>query len=296
MNCGTEGESGHGEGANPVARPRRKGPVGLWVLYPAAFLFACVVWPGDAGAQSLRGGRSAMEAQNRRARAYDYTFLTNPAHVQRFVDIGLLVELKGNGEYELDDEVSFPYARPEVKTFVERLGRQYRAACGEQLVVTSLTRPLNWNRRLRNSSSLSVHPTGMAVDLRRSRKRACRTWIEDVLLHLEGIGTVEATYERRPPHYHVAVYTHEYAQYVASLQSAERVAAKAKQVIEGQVAAQELSSSSATVVRYEVRSGDTLWAIARAYGTTVHMLKSANNLGSSRIYTGQLLEVPVGSR
>ena len=229
-----------------------------------------------------------MDAQNQRARDYDYTFLTSPAHVRRFVDIGLLVPLKGNGNYRLDDEVSFPYARPEVRTFVERLGRQYRAACGEQLVVTSLTRPLN--RQPGNSSPKSVHPTGMAVDLRRSTRRACQTWIQDVLLHLEGIGTVEATYERRPPHYHIAVYTREYARYVTSLRAAERVA------VEAEVATGARSASSATVVRYQVRSGDTLWGIARAYGTTVNELKSANKLGSSRIYTGQLLEVPVSSR
>ena len=33
------------------------------------------------------------------------------------------------------------YARPEVVLFLERLGKQYREACGEPLVVTSLTRP-----------------------------------------------------------------------------------------------------------------------------------------------------------
>lgn len=264
------------------------------IPYAAVVLSALAAWPGDAAAQSLKGGMGAMEAQNRRAHDYDYTFLTSPAHVQRFVDIGLLVQLKGNRDYRLDDEVSFPYARPEVKTFIERLGRQYRAACAEQLVVTSLTRPLN--RQPRNSSSLSVHPTGMALDLRRSNKRSCRRWIEDVLLHLERIGTLEATYERRPPHYHVAVYTQEYAQYVASLQAADRVAAEAGEVTGAQAGVQERGVSAAAVVRYQVRSGDTLWAIARAYGTTVTRIKSTNNLGSNRIYTGQLLEVPVSSR
>ncbi len=260
----------------------------------AALLLVLSAWSGDAAGQSLKGGMGAMEAQNRRAHLYDYTFLTSPAHVRRFVELGLLVELKGNRDYRLDNEVSFPYAREEVKTFIERLGRQYRAACGEQLVVTSLTRPLN--RQPRNSSSLSVHPTGMAVDLRRSNKRACRRWIEDVLLHLEGIGTVEATYERRPPHYHVAVYTQEYARYAAARRAAERVVGEAGQVIEAQAGTQERGASGPAVVRYQVRSGDTLWGIARAYGTTVTRIKSTNKLGSNRIYTGQLLEVPVSSR
>ena len=41
-------------------------------------------------------------------------------------------------------DVSFPFARPEVELFVQRLSGQYRRACGEQLVVTSLTRPIWW--------------------------------------------------------------------------------------------------------------------------------------------------------
>src|ERR1700730_706468 len=46
----------------------------------------------------------------------------------------------------------------------------------------------------------------MAVDLRRSDRRACRQWLESTLLALEGEGMVEATREHWPPHYHVAVF------------------------------------------------------------------------------------------
>lgn len=264
-----------------------------WVVCLAVFPFALTAWPGETVAQSLRGGKASMVAQNRMARAYDYTFLRTPAEVRRFVRLGRLVELKGNRHYRLDDEVSFPYARPEVKTFVERLGRQYQAACGEQLVVTSLTRPLN--RQPRNASAESVHPTGMAVDLRWSLRRECRSWLEDVLLHLERVGAVEATRERDPPHYHIAVYTRAYARYVAALQAVERVAGEAGADLEAQEEHAGESSSDG-VVRYRVRSGDTLWGIARAYGTTVDEIKSANNLRGNRIDVGQLLRIPVGSR
>lgn len=264
-----------------------------WVVCLAVLPFALTASPGETAGQSLQGGRASIDAQNRMARAYDYTYLPNPSEVRRFVRIGLLVELRGNRHYRLDDEVSYPYARPEVKTFVERLGRQYRAACGEQLVVTSLTRPLN--RQPGNASPRTVHPTGMAVDLRWSLRRECRSWLEDVLLHLERVGAVEATRERDPPHYHIAVYTRAYARYVASLQAAEGIAAGAGTEL-GTVEEQAGGSSSDGVVRYRVRRGDTLWGIARAYGTTVDELKSANNLRGDRIDPGQLLRVPVGSR
>ncbi|MDH3222386.1 MAG: DUF5715 family protein [Gemmatimonadota bacterium] len=229
-------------------------------------------------AQSLRGSQSSMERQNRQAQVHDYTFLRNSSHVSRFVDLGLLVPLSGNANYELN-RVSFPYARPEVRLFVQRLSRQYRLACGEKLVVTSLTRPTS--RQPRNSSDLSVHPTGMAVDLRRSNSRACRSWLEDVLLSLERSGVLEATRERRPPHYHVALFPGPYGRYVARRVAEERVAV-------------EQRDGGGGTVRYEVRRGDSLWTIAQAHGITVDRLRSANALRGSRIYEGQVLDVPVG--
>ena len=48
---------------------------------------------------------------------------------------GDLVHLPGNADYTLK-EVSFPYARPEIKLFVERLAARYHAHCREPLVVT----------------------------------------------------------------------------------------------------------------------------------------------------------------
>ena len=46
-------------------------------------------------------------------------------------------------------------------------------------------------------------------------------------------------------------------------------------------------------IAYRVRSGDSLWAIARSHGTTVDQLRLANQLRNSRIYVGQVLDVPL---
>src|SRR5690606_19859341 len=172
----------------------------------------CVTAPGRA--QSLRGSPASLTRQYEQAKRHDYTFLRQPADVQRFVDLGLLVPVRPGPAYDLA-RVSFPYARPEVKLFLERLGRQYQAACGEKLVVTSLVRPTT--RQPRNAADRSVHPTGMAMDLRRSNKASCRRWLERVLLQLEARGVLEATRENRPPHYHVALFPRPYVQYVAAL-------------------------------------------------------------------------------
>lgn len=249
------------------------------LLRPATVLLATVLStaPAALDAQSLRGSSNAMRRQHNQAIAHDFTFLRNSAQVMRFVDLGLLVRLRGNDNYQLH-AVSFPYARQEVKTFVERLSSQFRRACGEVLTVTSLTRPKS--RQPRNSSKLSVHPTGMAVDLRRPYSRACRSWLEDVLLQLEAGGTLEATRERRPPHYHIALYPSPYKRYVAQVEARKRT---------------RVAQAAPSVVRYQVRNGDSLWEIARAYGTTVARLREANKLRGSRIYPGQRLHVPVAS-
>lgn len=45
---------------------------------------------------------------------------------------------------------------------------------------------------------------------------------------------------------------------------------------------------------YEVQRGDTLWALSRRYGVTVEQIQAANNLDSSLILVGQILEIPTG--
>ena len=221
--------------------------------------------------QALRGSEASLNRAYVRAANHDFTFLQTGAHVHRFVDAGHLVRLRSSRDFVLHD-VSFPYGRPEVKLFVQRLGAQHRRACGEELVVTSLTRPLS--EQPRNASTLSVHPTGMAVDFRTSLNSVCRYWLESTLLYLEAAGVLEATRERRPSHYHVAVFPELYAAYVSELSSA-------------------VSGNRATAPsRYMVRDGDSLWAIARRHRTTVSKLRAANDIRGSRIYAGQLLTVP----
>lgn len=230
-----------------------------WALVTLALLAAPA-----ADAASLNGSKASVSRQNDQARRHDFTFLRTSSEVSRFVAKGYLVPVRGNADYALH-AVSFPYARPETKLFIERLARQYRASCGEPLVVTSLTRPTT--RQPRNASPLSVHPTGMAVDLRRSWKYDCRRWLESTLLYLEDRGVLEAARERRPPHYHIALFPKQYAAYVANLGNEPRN-------------------------EYHVVRGDTLYSIARRHATTVGMVKQANGLRGDRIYPGMVLKLP----
>ena len=231
--------------------------------------------PDGVSAQSLRGSSASLDRQVAQARRHDFTHLASAGQLRRFVDAGLLVHLGGNRDYTLVD-VSFPFARPEVRLFIERLSSQYRRACNERLVVTSLTRPLS--RQPRNASDRSVHPAGMAIDLRRPAGR-CRGWLESVLLSLEARGVLEATRERRPPHYHVAVYPKPYAAYVRQL------TARAAR------GTGETRAADAVAV-HVVRRGDSLDRIARLHGATTDALRRANGLTSSLIHPGQSLRVP----
>lgn len=194
-----------------------------------ALLVAAPAAAHAASGVTLRGSHDSMVRQHRIARENDFSFLRTPAQVREWVKAGRLVPIRGNEDYAVAG-ASFAVTRPQTLTLVERLAAQYHDACGEKLYVTSATRPEDlqpWN-----ASPLSVHPAGMAVDLRVSSSAACRSWIEQVLLSLESKGVLDVTREHHPPHYHVAVFPDAYMAYVERLQAdsakeAQAAAAKA---------------------------------------------------------------------
>lgn len=232
----------------------------------ASFVFASI-----AQAQSLKGSSASMQRQYQTAVDLGYSFLQTPQAVTGLVSSGYLVKVTPTRYFDLH-AVSYPYARPSVKTFINRLSSQYYAACGEKMTVTSLTRPVD--RQPANAHSESVHPTGMAVDLRIPQLGKCRSWLENTLLSLEKADVLDVTRERHPPHYHVAVFPQSYETYLAGLQSGE---------IEG------------GTLQYVVRSGDTLSTIARRTGSSIAALRAANGLRGDLIHPGLKLQVPINA-
>jgi hypothetical protein len=177
----------------------------------------------EAGSSDLGGSRASIRHQHTVAVRQDYSFLRTPAQIHEYVEKERLVEIVANAHLVLS-KVSFPYARPAVKLFVERLAARYHEATGESLVVTSLTRP--GAAQPRNASPLSVHPAGMAVDFRVPATATGREWLERTLLALENGAMLDVTRERYPPHYHVAVFPEAYQRFEEAQMSIEAATAK----------------------------------------------------------------------
>ncbi|HEX8394618.1 MAG TPA: DUF5715 family protein [Longimicrobium sp.] len=251
----------------------------------ALLLASAVLAAVPARAQSLQGSPASIDRMYRQAQAHDLTFYRTAAGVRGAVRDGDLVRLSGNSDYRLSG-VSQPFALAITRTFVQRLAEQYHDECDERLVITSAVRPRSI--RLVNSTERTVHPTGMAVDIRRPANRRCLNWLRGRLSYLEGEGVLEATEEHRPPHFHVAVYPGPYRRYIGRDDagvSADRRTASAE--TPRRPAAPRARSST-----YRVREGDSLWDIARRHNLTVERLRTANDMRSTRIVAGQVLIIP----
>jgi uncharacterized protein DUF5715 len=183
----------------------------------AALLTVLLALPGRAmPAAELKGSPASMVHQHAIALEEDYSFLRNAADVQRLVDAGELVPVKPTADYSLSG-VSYPYTRPEVLSFIEHFASSYHAATGSRLVVTSLTRPLA--KQPANAHALSVHPAGMAVDLRVPADEDNRKFLERALLSMEQAGLLDVTRELHPSHFHIAVFAPKFEPYAALLDS-----------------------------------------------------------------------------
>jgi hypothetical protein len=196
---------------------------------------------GSALADGLKGSPSSMVHQHEIAVKEDYSFLRTSTEVQKLATAGALVPIVDNTNLALS-KVSYPFARPEVRDFVEFFAARYRDSIGSRLVVTSLTRPSS--AQPRNAHKLSVHPAGMAVDLRIPADSTARHFVERSLLDMEKAGVLDVTRERNPAHYHVAVFAEKWAPFAARQDSLQAVA-NARRAAESQAVARRAAVDSA---------------------------------------------------
>jgi len=239
-------------------------------------------------AQTLKGSRTSIDNQYLAAVSYGYTFVKSAHTVKSGIRANQLIRISPDRYMDLHD-VSYPYAVPATQLFLTRLSAQYFSACGEKLTVTSLLRPKD--RQPANSVARSVHPTGMAVDLRVPKSDKWRSWLENTLLSLEREKVLDVTRERYPPHYHVAVFSRTYETRVAEL-TGSKSGASSKSSISSNSSSAQVRSYAGSYTRYAVRRGDTLSEIAKHNGIEVAQLRAVNTLRGNLINVGQKLRIP----
>lgn len=261
---------------------------GTTLLAAAAMLTAAPVIHAQRARtepQSLRGSKASVEKMYDFAQSHGYTFYLTPATLDDAIAKGRLVPLTGDENYELTRGVGFSYATVEAREFITQFAPQYLAACGAPLTVTSAARPMS--RQPHNANPHSVHPTGIAVDIRRPYPGPCLTWVRGALAELESRGIVEATEEHHPVHLHIAVLRAPGARFtlpdltngVVVARQAPPAGTPVVATANGEVslspAASATSDSRGRV--YLVRQGDTLWDVAQKTGVSVKALADANH-------------------
>ena len=163
------------------------------------------------GRASLVGGEvSSSKQQFRYAAERQVPFMTSEAEYQSRIDSGYFVRLEGPF---MDVQARRPYALPSTVTFVVELSRDYYATGCGRLVVRDALRIKT--EQPSNGSTYSVHPAGMAVDLRvRDISEVCESWMNSYLLEKEAAGKIDATREHWKmvrgqkvpnPHFHIVV-------------------------------------------------------------------------------------------
>lgn len=250
--------------------------------------------------EALRGSRASVEKMYDFARRYRFPFYLTPATLDDAIAKDKPVPLTGDESYELAGGVGFSYATLEARDFIMQFGPQYLAACGTPLTVTSAARPLS--RQPRNANPHSVHPTGIAVDIRRPYPGPCLTWVRSALSELERRGFVEATEEHHPVHIHLAILESPGTRFrlpdltngvVVARQAPDST--KVTSVANGQVSlpSADASARDAKGRVYLVRRGDTRWGVAQMAGVSVRALARINQRSPrSVLQPGTTLTLP----
>jgi hypothetical protein len=108
------------------------------------------------------------------------------------------------------------YCRSWTRDFVEDLGEAYYREFHQPIVVTSLVRTMEQQKKLRRRNrnagpvegdTASTHLTGVTVDiLKRGMNLKQHRWIEQYLVPLKEAGFIDPVEERRQPVFHVVVF------------------------------------------------------------------------------------------
>ena len=157
-------------------------------------------WPADE--VSLVGGcQTTSEQQMQYAKGRQIPLMTTVAQYEERKATGHFVPFEGPYLLVLAKR---PYALPSTVAFVTQMSVAYNAAGCGKLVVRDALRLTT--ERPKNGSIHSVHPAGMAIDIRvKYIKSECADWLRSYFRLKEAAGKVDGTHELEPEHLHVVV-------------------------------------------------------------------------------------------
>lgn len=155
----------------------------------------------DGRVSFIGGELSTSERQYLFAVANEFLFIENEAAYHRAIADGHLVRLQHPG---LTVAARRPYVLPATAAFIYRLTDDFNESGCTGLRVNDATRLVS--ERPRNGSVFSVHPAGMAADLRIiNLSERCYQVLSHLLHQAEAEVRTDATREHYPPHYHIVV-------------------------------------------------------------------------------------------
>ncbi len=165
----------------------------------------------------FHGSHEMLVRENERIDELELPRITNDEELLRLEEEEELVPVESSRHIDVAANLtdSRRYARPWTRDFLEDLSQAYYEKFHTPLMVTSLVRTMEQQKKLRRHNrnaapeegeTASTHLTGSTVDiLKRGMSRKQHQWIEQYFLPLKNLGLIDPIEERRQPVFHVMV-------------------------------------------------------------------------------------------
>ena len=180
------------------------------------------LFPAVAVAASLKGSPESIARQHRIAKDENLSVIKNDRQLAAMKRAGYLVPLPQNQDVRIDPRLAekWRWCRPWTRTFLLRVGREFRVKFGTPLQINSAVRTVEYQKQLRKGNSNATDPEnclhcyGATIDIARMYQKNGRRifystqeqdYIRRRLLQLEKKGLVEATEEKNQAVFHVMV-------------------------------------------------------------------------------------------
>ncbi len=164
------------------------------------------------------GSHEMLVRQNEMLDLLELPRIANDRELMQLVAQEELVEVESSEELVVAPNLkpNRRYCRLWTRDFLEDLSEAYYKEFGKPIVVTSLVRTAEQQRKLRRRNrnaaphagdTVSTHLTGVTADiLKRGMTRKQHSWLEQYLMPLKQAGYIEPIEERRQPVFHIVVF------------------------------------------------------------------------------------------